>query len=250
MSSQNLYDDQKFFDGYAQLPRSQRGLDGAPEWKSIEAMLPQDFTGYNVLDLGAGYGWFSRYAVGRGATHVDALDISSKMIEKAKELTAAECLPSISYKVQDLEHFKATDYPTSYDLVYCSLTLHYIVGLKELLENVYQCLKPGGAFVFTAEHPIFTAAKNPQPWWIENNSSKIWPVSHYSVEGERTTNWITEGIVKQHRKLSTYINLLIQVGFKIDQIDEWGPSAQQIKDNPSLDEEKDRPMMFLMSLHK
>jgi hypothetical protein len=37
--SQNIYDNQAFFDGYAQLPRSQRGLDGAPEWAAIQAML-------------------------------------------------------------------------------------------------------------------------------------------------------------------------------------------------------------------
>lgn len=29
--SQNIYDNQGFFDAYAQLPRSVHGLDGAPE---------------------------------------------------------------------------------------------------------------------------------------------------------------------------------------------------------------------------
>ncbi|HEG1908529.1 TPA: SAM-dependent methyltransferase, partial [Citrobacter freundii] len=33
-------------------------------------------------------------------------------------------------------------------------------------------------------------------------------------------------------------------------VDEWGPSAQQIAENPALDEEKERPMVFLLSARK
>ncbi len=38
--SQNIYDNQTFFDGYAQLSRSVQGLDGAPEWPTIRSILP------------------------------------------------------------------------------------------------------------------------------------------------------------------------------------------------------------------
>lgn len=38
--SQNIYDDPEFFAGYATLDRSVKGLDGAPEWPAIQAMLP------------------------------------------------------------------------------------------------------------------------------------------------------------------------------------------------------------------
>lgn len=38
--SQNIYDDPEFFAGYATLDRSVKGLDGAPEWPTIQAMLP------------------------------------------------------------------------------------------------------------------------------------------------------------------------------------------------------------------
>jgi hypothetical protein len=33
--AQNIYDLSEFFDGYSRLPRSVRGLDGAPEWVPI-----------------------------------------------------------------------------------------------------------------------------------------------------------------------------------------------------------------------
>ena len=37
--TQNIYDNDKFFAGYGQLPRSVDGLDGAPEWPVLRAML-------------------------------------------------------------------------------------------------------------------------------------------------------------------------------------------------------------------
>jgi len=59
--AQNIYDDEGFFEGYSGLPRSVKGLDGAPEWPSLQALLP-DMTGRSVVDLGCGFGWFSRWA--------------------------------------------------------------------------------------------------------------------------------------------------------------------------------------------
>lgn len=59
--AQNIYDNPAFFEGYAQLPRSVQGLNGAPEWPALKAMLP-DLTGKAVVDLGCGYGWFCRAA--------------------------------------------------------------------------------------------------------------------------------------------------------------------------------------------
>ncbi len=38
--AQNIYDDDSFFSGYSTLARSVKGLDGAGEWASIRALLP------------------------------------------------------------------------------------------------------------------------------------------------------------------------------------------------------------------
>lgn len=50
--AQNVYDDQKFFEGYIQLLRQVIGLDGAPEWASLRAMIP-DLRRKKLLDLGS-----------------------------------------------------------------------------------------------------------------------------------------------------------------------------------------------------
>ncbi|WBF46511.1 class I SAM-dependent methyltransferase [Serratia rubidaea] len=241
--SQNIYDNQRFFDGYAQLSRSQHGLDGAPEWASIREILPA-LQGKNVIDLGCGYGWFCRYAREQGADEVLGIDLSHKMLEKAQSMTDDA---AIRYQQQDLE---TVQLPTAHaDLVYSSLTLHYIVELPALFSRVFQALRPGGRFIFTAEHPIYTAPRQ-QGWLVAEDGQKSWPVNGYQHEGQRISNWLAEGVIKQHRMLGSYLNMLVQQGFTINYLNEWGPSAQQIRDNPALDEEQERPMIFILAAQK
>ena len=65
-----------------------RGLKGAGEWKALEKILP-DFSGKTVLDLGCGYGWHCKYAADHGAKEILGIDISCRMLETAKQKTAA-----------------------------------------------------------------------------------------------------------------------------------------------------------------
>ncbi|MGH8430161.1 MAG: class I SAM-dependent methyltransferase, partial [Solimonas sp.] len=84
--TQNIYDDDAFFAGYSKLPRSVDGLDAAPEWPALQAMLPA-LEGRHVIDLGCGFGWFCRLAREAGAAHVLGLDVSENMLARARETT-------------------------------------------------------------------------------------------------------------------------------------------------------------------
>lgn len=241
--TQNIYDDPQFFAGYATLDRSVKGLDGAPEWPALQQMLP-DVLGLQIVDLGCGYGWFCRWAQQHGAAQVLGLDVSEKMLQRAREMTPEA---GIDYQRADLETLTLP--PESLDLAYSSLALHYLHNIDGLFATLFQALKPGGKLVFSAEHPIFTAALK-QGWFIEHEGQKSWPVANYQQEGERLSNWFAEGVKKQHRKLATWINALIAAGFVLEHLDEWGPSAEQIAANPALSEEQERPMLFLLSARK
>ena len=63
----NIYDNEEFFAGYSRLRRSVEGLDGAPEWPTLRALLPQLQRAPASLDLGCGFGWFCRWARQQGA---------------------------------------------------------------------------------------------------------------------------------------------------------------------------------------
>jgi ubiquinone/menaquinone biosynthesis C-methylase UbiE len=215
-------------------------LDGAPEWPALRALLP-DLRGRNVLDLGCGFGWFCRWAHQQGAAHVLGIDVSERMLARAKETTDD---PSITYIKADMEHLELQ--PKSFDVVYSSLALHYVENLSRLLSQAYRSLVPGGALVFSVEHPIFTAPSWPN-WSQDAAGRKTWPVDGYLDEGPRSTDWLAKGVIKQHRTLATYINMLIQTGFIISHVEEWGPTAAQIARQPNWADERQRPPFLLVA---
>ena len=118
--TQNIYDDETFFAGYSKLGRSVEGLEGAAEWPVLRALLPE-MKGARVLDLGCGFGGFGRWAREAGATEVLGIDVSEKMLARARETTDD---PAIGYARQDLERLALQR--DSFDLVYSSLVFHYI----------------------------------------------------------------------------------------------------------------------------
>jgi 2-polyprenyl-3-methyl-5-hydroxy-6-metoxy-1,4-benzoquinol methylase len=240
--TQNIYDQPDFFLGYSQLRRSVHGLDGAAEWPAIRSMLP-DLKGMDIIDLGCGFGWFSRWAIDQGATHVFGIDVSENMLAQAK----ATEHPNITYRQADLEHLTLPR--ASFDLAYSSLVLHYIEDIRGLFATIHGALRPGGHIVFSTEHPIYTAPTSPQ-WATGADSRRIWPLDRYLVEGPRTTDWLAKGVIKHHRTIGTTLTLLIQAGFTITHVEEFCPSAEQIAAQPDLEAERDRPMFLLVSARR
>ncbi len=162
------------------------------------------------------------------------------MIARAKADTADS---EVTYTIADLEHLELP--AESFDFAFSSLVLHYIVDLDRLLRSVHRALVPGSYFTFTIEHPIYMAPAS--PGWLNQEGRKMWPIDGYASEGPRITNWLAEGVVKQHRTLGTTLNGLIQSGFAIRHVQEWSPTAEEVAANPDLAEELERPMMVLIS---
>jgi SAM-dependent methyltransferase len=241
--TQNIYDDDTFFAAYSRLRRSVEGLDGAPEWPNLRALLP-DLTGRAVLDLGCGFGWFCRWAREAGAVRVLGLDVSENMLARSRATTDD---PAITYARADLE---SLDLPAgSFDVAYSSLALHYIRNLAGMLAMVHGALVPGGVLVFSAEHPIFTAPS--APGFVEGgNGRRFWPLDDYLAEGPRRTDWLAEGVIKQHRTIGTYVSLLLDAGFSLTHLEEWGPSVEQIAAQPAWAAERDRPPFLLVAARR
>jgi SAM-dependent methyltransferase len=241
--TQNIYDNDEFFAGYSRLPRSVGGLDDAPEWPALRALLP-DPHGRTVLDLGCGYGWFCRWARENGAARVLGIDVSEKMLARAAATTSD---PAITYTRADMERL---DLPAaSFDLAYSSLAVHYVANLEGLLAQVHRALVPNGSLLFSAEHPMFTAPDAPG-WIVDGAGRRVWPVNRYLDEGPRSTDWLAKGVIKQHRTIGTYLNLLLRAGFALSHVEEWGPTEDQIAQHPEFSDEHQRPPFLLVAARR
>jgi len=204
---QNKYDDIQFFSEYEKMPRSVKGLEAAGEWHVLKALLPE-LKNKSVLDLGCGFGWHCRYAREQQASSVIGVDISEKMLQKAREKTDD---PAISYIQMPIEEIDFSN--GQFDVVLSSLAFHYIQSFREVCKKVYDSLKPEGSFVFSVEHPIFTS-RGEQDWYYDDKGSRLhWAVDHYQSEGIRETTFLTNNVIKYHRTISTYLNDVIKAGF-------------------------------------
>ncbi len=241
---QNKYDDDVFFNKYSNMNRSKNGLEGAGEWHELKKMMP-NFKDKRVLDLGCGFGWHCRYAVENGARSVIGIDISQKMLSEAKSKTKYGNIEYICMPIEDI------DFPEeSFDVVISSLALHYVKSFEDVLVRVYKCLSKGGDFVFSVEHPIFTA-QGPQDWYYDGKGNILhWPVDHYFTEGIRNAKFLGEEVIKYHRTLTTYLNSLIKLGFEITGVVEPKPAENMLNTVPGMLDELRRPMMLLVSARK
>lgn len=241
---ENKYDNESFFERYSTMARSMHGLSSAGEWHALKSIMPE-MKGKTLLDLGCGYGWHCKYAVEHGASSVVGIDLSSKMIDKAREINSDE---KIEYRCEAVEDF---DYLSAkFDVVLSSLTFHYIESFAEICKKVNTSLNVGGSFIFSVEHPIFTA-EGSQQWHCDKNGKMLhWPVDNYFNEGKRNTNFLGEEVIKYHKTLTTYITDLIKAGFEIKDLIEPMPEKSLLESTPEMKDELRRPMMLIISATK
>ena len=241
---ENRYDDPEFFEKYSQMSRSVQGLAGAGEWPALKPLLP-DFRGREVLDLGCGMGWHAAWAADHGAVRVVGTDLSQKMLEQA---ALHNPRPQVEYI---RAAFEDTDFPAaSFDIVLCSLMLHYLASYDQFLDQVTKWLRPGGWLVYTVEHPTFTAQGSQDWYYDQEGHPRHFPVDRYFLEGERDAVFLGEHVVKYHRTLTTYLEGLLRRGYRLAHVVEPQPTAEMLAQVPGMEEELRRPMMLIVSAQK
>jgi len=240
---ENIYDNEVFFEKYSGFPRSREGLAAAGEWHELKKLLP-DFKNTRVLDLGCGFGWHCVYAAERGAKYVLGTDISEKMLAEARRRTQSPAVEYVRVAMEDFDYGK-----NRFDMVLSSLAFHYIEDLGGVFKKVYGCLAVGGSFVFSAEHPVFTAEGSQQ--WMENDRGEklCWPVDRYFEEGKREAVFLGEKVTKYHRTVASYAGALLDAGFVIEKIVEPMPAGEFLERGEMCDELR-RPMMIIFKAGK
>jgi SAM-dependent methyltransferase len=241
---QNKYDDPTFFANYSHMPRSIGGLDAAGEWPAFRVLLPQ-LRDKSVLDLGCGFGWHCRYAREQQARSVVGVDLSEKMIARARESTDDSAIEYLRLAIEDINFPAGT-----FDVVISSLAFHYVERFDLVCQKVYRCLVPEGAFVFSVENPIFTALAA-QDWYYGQRGERLhWPVDHYQEEGLRQARFLNHNVIKYHRTFATYMNTLLDAGFTITRLCEPRPTPEILDEHPEWQDEMRRPMFLLIAAIK
>lgn len=238
--SQNIYDNPVFFAGYKKLRDEGSGLNDNLEQPALWSLLGDSLKGLAILDLGCGFGGFARRARALGAEAVLGIDLSNNMLSEARKRTNDT---HIEYRRSSMEDLTLPEH--AFDLVVSSLMLHYVKDYAIAVRKIASYLRPGGRFVFSVEHPMFTARAEQD--WIraEDGTPLYWPVDNYRAEGERRIQWFVEGVVKYHRTVETYVNGLITNGFTLQRLLEPEPAAARQTPQSAL--ERRRPPFLLIA---
>jgi toxoflavin synthase len=118
-----------------------------------------DVKGKRVLDLACGTGFYTRLIRNKGAERVVGVDLSSTMIDVAKELE--ETSPQgIEYRVADVANMEPIG---TFDIVTAIWLLHYARTREELRAmsyNISRNLTPSGQLIAIIPNPDFINAQD------------------------------------------------------------------------------------------
>lgn len=241
--SQNIYDNQIFFDRYRELRNNKYSANNIEEKPALFSLAP-DLTGKTVLDLGCGYGENCAEFKRRGASKVKGIDISEKMLAIAKAENPE--IDFIRADMNDLSFIKE-----SYDIIFSSLALHYVEDFDTLAKNVYKILNSDGCFIFSQEHPLTTAPIIGASWAKDSDGNILhYNLTDYTRPGKRSTKWIVEGVEKYHRTFSDIVNALSGAGFVITKMIEPIPTKEALKRDNRLAKEFHKPNFLLIKAKK
>ncbi len=97
-----------------------------------------------VFEFGCGTG-STAIAHAPYVKHIEAIDISSMMIEIAQRRADTANVDNVKFSCTTIEEFSATD--ESFDVVLGLSILHLLENKEEIIARVLRLLKPGGIFV-------------------------------------------------------------------------------------------------------
>ena len=116
--------------------------DGPPFWKAIGDVREKD-----VLEVGIGCGRIARQVLKHGCCSLTGLDISTKSIAAARSHLSE--FSNLKLIVADITEFCR---PARFDVACSVLTFMHVQDKRKALQNVVDCLRPGGHVVLSIDN--------------------------------------------------------------------------------------------------
>ncbi|MEI6805493.1 MAG: methyltransferase domain-containing protein [Myxococcaceae bacterium] len=206
--------------------------------------------GKTVLDLGCGNGYLSRQ-LARKRANVIGVDLSSQMIEIAKNQTPPELLSRIDYRVESGSNLTSI-FNQTVDQVVANYVLMDCANLKATVASISRVLKSDGTAVIVMVHPCF-----PIKYRTEKDGRLIidWE-QPYLVPHEQVTPPFSEKFSTPfhifHRSLENYTNSFADAGFTIEALREPHLTDKQKKylDPKIVKILEDKPISIVFQLRK
>lgn len=137
-----------------------------------------------VLDVACGEGYLSRFLAPLGPRTITAVDLSSSLVDVARERCDAA---NVSFRVDDARTLAPID-DASMDVVVSQMAMMDIADHVTTFEAVRRVIAPAGAFIFSLLHPCFQSPTNiPEgqvPFLLDDNGEPIAVLAwRYTSEG-------------------------------------------------------------------
>jgi SAM-dependent methyltransferase len=206
------------------------------------SILPE-IAGQSGLDIGCGEGHNTRLLADRGA-RMTAIDVSPRFVAHARRAETG-APRNIRYGVASAVALPFAD--STFDFVTGFMSFMDVPETGRLLAESHRVLKPGGFLQFSITHPCFNT---PHRRNLRDASGITYAVEvgdyFRATEGE-VAEWTFSAAPPgaraglpnfktplHHRTLSTWLNGLIAVGFRLEQASEPSPTPEALAACPAV----------------
>jgi SAM-dependent methyltransferase len=199
-----------------------------------------DLSGLQVLDAGCGEGYNTRIFARRGA-RITGIDLSSKMLEFAREEERREAL-GIRYELASYAAMPMLA-DESFDAVVSTMALMDGPDFPGAMREIRRVLKHSSDLIFSILHPCFSTKGF---GWIraENGEDRL-TVGYYFDDAPRVDRWRFNAapnaaqspdfaIPRFDKTLAYYVNTLIESGFVLRRIHEPRVTEQTVTTHPAF----------------
>lgn len=197
------------------------------------SLLPP-LAGLDVLDAGCGHGWYAERLLAEGA-RVVGVDRSAAMLAFARE-RVGDRARLIHGDIADL---RGRLDEACFDLVLCSLVLHYHADLSAVFAEFARLLRPNGRVVLSTHHPVHDAVSILNPGYLVAELI------------EEEWGWLGQNMRYWRRPLRDITEPLCAAGFVIERLVEPDPSEDMKQQAPNgYDRLRRLPGFFFLRARK